>query len=62
MTIYAGGDDLMAMFPLDQAIPAAVDLSKRYKKAFEKVFSKDHFAAKTATGSAAILLPIIKFH
>ena len=55
VTIYAGGDDLMAMFPLDQAIPAAVDLSKRYKKAFEKVFSKDHIAAKTATGSAAIL-------
>ena len=55
VTIYAGGDDLMAMFPLDQAVTAAVDLSKRYKKAFEKVFSKDHFAAQKATSSAAIL-------
>ena len=34
VTIYAGGDDVLAMFPLDDAIPAALELRKVYCEAF----------------------------
>lgn len=33
-TIYAGGDDVLALLPLDTAIPAAVDLQQAYRAAF----------------------------
>ncbi len=52
VTIYAGGDDVMAMFPMDRALAAAVDLSRRYKKSFNEVF---HEVIQEATSSAAIL-------
>lgn len=35
VTIYAGGDDALALVPLDDAIPAAVDLNACYRRAFD---------------------------
>lgn len=32
--VYAGGDDVFAMLPLEDALPAAIDLAKEYRKAF----------------------------
>lgn len=52
VTIYAGGDDVMAMFPMNRALGAAVDLSRRYKRSFKEVF---HEIIEEATSSAAIL-------
>lgn len=34
VTIYAGGDDVLAMFPLDDAINAALELREVYRQAF----------------------------
>ncbi len=36
-TVYAGGDDVMALLPLDKALAAANKLRKAYLEAFEKV-------------------------
>ena len=47
VTIYAGGDDVLAMFPLDDAIPAALELRKSYRQAFN--------GAEWASISAAIV-------
>lgn len=47
VTIYAGGDDVLAMFPLDYAITAAHKLRSAYQNAFDK--------APWASISAAII-------
>ncbi|ADI14570.1 type III-B CRISPR-associated protein Cas10/Cmr2 [Truepera radiovictrix] len=36
-TVYAGGDDVLALLPLDRALPAATALRQRYQQAFEEV-------------------------
>lgn len=38
ITVYAGGDDVLALFPLEGAMPAAVELRKTYLEEFKKVF------------------------
>lgn len=37
ITVYAGGDDVLALFPLEGAIPAAVELRKAYAENFDDV-------------------------
>lgn len=46
-TVYAGGDDVLALLPLDQAIEAACQLRQDYRQAFQQ--------QKEATISAAII-------
>ncbi|MEW6637749.1 MAG: type III-B CRISPR-associated protein Cas10/Cmr2 [Actinomycetota bacterium] len=36
-TIYAGGDDVLALLPLDRALDAATELRRRFLEAFEEV-------------------------
>lgn len=36
-TVYAGGDDVFALFPLAKGLPAAIRLRQRYEEAFTKV-------------------------
>ncbi|OYD06592.1 type III-B CRISPR-associated protein Cas10/Cmr2 [Paludifilum halophilum] len=36
-TVYAGGDDVLALLPLKQGLPAAVQLQKQYREAFSAV-------------------------
>ncbi len=49
--IYAGGEDVFAILPVDTAIEAAINLNKKYTELFEPIFnSKD-----IATISAAIV-------
>ena len=38
-TVYAGGDDVLALLPLDKALSAATELRARYVHAFDKLFS-----------------------
>lgn len=49
-TVYAGGDDVLALLPLDQALHAAQQLREHYLKAFEENNLKDK-----STISAAIV-------
>ena len=46
-TVYAGGDDVLALVPLEGALPAALDLRKAYRDAFA--------GAPGATISAAVV-------
>lgn len=46
-TIYAGGDDVLALLPLEGAVPAALALRKAYRGAFAEI--------PTATISAALI-------
>lgn len=49
--VYAGGEDVFAILPVDTAIDAAVELNQKYTELFEPIFnSKD-----IATISAAII-------
>jgi CRISPR-associated protein Cmr2 len=34
VTIYAGGDDVLAIFPLDDALPAVIQLREAYRQSF----------------------------
>jgi CRISPR-associated protein Cmr2 len=34
-TVYAGGDDVLALLPLEKALPAALELRSAYRNAFE---------------------------
>ncbi|QKG83297.1 type III-B CRISPR-associated protein Cas10/Cmr2 [Kroppenstedtia pulmonis] len=36
-TVYAGGDDVLALLPLKQGLPAVVSLQEQYKEAFSKI-------------------------
>lgn len=49
--IYAGGEDVLAILPVDTAIDAAVELGGKYTELFEQVFD----SKETATISAAIV-------
>jgi len=48
--VYAGGDDVLAILPLEDALPCALDCRIAYQKAFEGKLAKEH----AATISAAI--------
>ena len=37
VTIYAGGDDVLAMLPMPDALECALSLSKKYKQSFDEV-------------------------
>ena len=40
ITIYAGGDDVLAMLPLSDALPCAIKIVDAYQNAFAKQFSE----------------------
>lgn len=40
-TVYAGGDDVLALLPLDRALEAAASLRCRYRKAFDDVLGNE---------------------
>lgn len=48
-TVYAGGDDVLALLPLDRALEAAAELRTRYLEAFEKTLG-DQRPDDPATG------------
>ncbi len=52
VTVYAGGDDVLALLPLEQALPAAVALRKAYRESFSGSGPGDTIPA---TISAAII-------
>jgi len=52
--IYAGGDDVLALLTLDDALPCAAALRERYMEAFETRFQEKTEHRFTATISAAI--------
>ncbi|TVR83507.1 MAG: type III-B CRISPR-associated protein Cas10/Cmr2 [Rhodospirillales bacterium] len=49
-TVYAGGDDLLALLPIERALSVATDLSRAYATAFEEQ------RITGATASAALVL------
>ena len=55
VTVYAGGDDVLAMLPVPRALACATALSKAYTSAFEA-----DVAAARATLSAAVLFAQIR--
>ncbi len=50
LTVYAGGDDVLALLPLDKALPAAAQLRGKYMEAFQ-----DFNKPEDTTISAAIV-------
>ncbi len=55
ITVYAGGDDVLAMLPAPQALTCAASLSSRYRSAFAAVG-----ASVRATLSAAVLFAHVR--
>ena len=57
ITIYAGGDDVLAMLPLRSALPCAMKLADEYRAAFKTQFSGKSEATlcEVATLSGAIV-------
>ncbi len=56
MTVYAGGDDVLAMLPVDQAIDCATALRRVYGKVFaSRAFKKGDKEGASATASCAIV-------
>ncbi len=55
--IYAGGDDVLALVPVDIAIEAALYIREKYKDAFDKVIkeNKDTCTVEEFTMSAALV-------
>ncbi|MBB4302846.1 CRISPR-associated protein Cmr2 [Rhodobium orientis] len=53
--VYAGGDDVLAVLPVDTAITAARDIRDLYRKAFVTACKKDEVKAAEFTLSAAIV-------
>ncbi len=51
MTVYAGGDDVLALLPLSKVLEAAVELRSHYLESFRNVFEEDI----TATISAGVV-------
>lgn len=49
--IYAGGDDVLALLPLEDALPAAAALQKSYKEAFTKESPADNPIDSTLSGA-----------
>lgn len=52
--VYAGGDDVLALLPLDDALPAAAALQASYKAKFEQESLKDNSKEIKSTLSGAI--------
>ncbi|SMO36430.1 type III-B CRISPR-associated protein Cas10/Cmr2 [Melghirimyces algeriensis] len=44
-TVYAGGDDVLALFPLKNGLPAAVRLRQAYQRAFADISSEASISA-----------------
>lgn len=40
VTVYAGGDDVLALLPMEQALPTAVSLQEKYKQSFKPIREK----------------------
>ncbi|MDD2629341.1 MAG: type III-B CRISPR-associated protein Cas10/Cmr2 [Limnochordia bacterium] len=55
VTIYAGGDDVLAFCPLEDAIPLSIALRNEYLRAFERYCSQNMGIRQRATISAAIV-------
>lgn len=55
--VYAGGDDVLAMLPLEDTLPAALELQRAYRQAFQAIEKKNPnlLNIKQATISAAII-------
>ncbi|RMH48778.1 MAG: type III-B CRISPR-associated protein Cas10/Cmr2 [Alphaproteobacteria bacterium] len=58
--IYAGGDDVLAMLPVDTAIVAAHDIRRLYDEAFEEAARQTGGKPLSATMSAAIVFAQFK--
>ena len=56
--VYAGGDDVMAFFPLDGALAAAVALRRAYSESFAKSFAP----CRSLTGKATISGALVYAH
>ena len=48
VTVYAGGDDVLAMLPVEGALKCAEELSKKYRSAFKKVGLEEDSATLSA--------------
>lgn len=55
MTVYAGGDDVLAMLPVDKAIECSLALSQEFGRAFSGFKTKDGQAKKVTASSAIII-------
>ena len=55
VTVYAGGDDVLALFPLPYALRAAWRLREAYGQAFRQEFGADTLGPNDGTVSAAVL-------
>ncbi len=55
ITVYAGGDDVLALFPLPFALPAAWKLREAYAQAFRREFGTENLDRDDGTLSAAVL-------
>lgn len=55
VTVYAGGDDVLALLPLDEALEAAADLHRAYSKSFADTFADAEVPEGQATISGAIV-------
>ena len=58
VTIYAGGDDVLAMLPLPGALACAEELSNAYRNAFRQTAAEDEATLSAATVFAHIRLPM----
>ena len=60
LTLYAGGDDVLALLPMDHALACAAALNDAYRKAFRKAFDDPAFTASVAIVFAHYHLPLRK--
>ena len=58
VTIYAGGDDVLAMLPIPGALDCAQALSDAYRNAFAGTVAKDEATLSAAVAFAQIRLPL----
>ncbi len=62
VTLYAGGDDVLAMLPIDKAIKCATALKDNYREAFRQAlggeFDEDKMTASTAVIFTQYHLPL----
>lgn len=59
--VYAGGDDVLALSSLDNALDLAVKIRKTYTSSFEEVFEQD-FGAMSKSGDGTISGAIVYAH
>ena len=58
VTVYAGGDDVLAMLPMPSALACAQALSDAYREAFANTDAKDEATLSAAAVFAHIRLPL----